>query len=262
MQVRENILRGLRANDANRPGRDDTHQVSAEYIARLRAELRIMEADRVAAERAFDTQAGIGVLVALQARTDATTTTNNAIAADANESDDENATEPEDRSSLDFRMTQAQSAQAAITQQRRERLAQQAWEETQRQEAARAAEEAARLEQQSRRPQEMTLEQRQALSREELSNKFMETRMQRMGADRVTSRTTEHGQRQRKRGRRSGCCSSTGSMFVVVLMLSAAIETDVRAVAGLLDPARAVTALFLHTRSKREHHTAHQSISA
>ena len=40
-----------------------------------------------------------------------------------------------------------------------------------------------------------------------------------------------------------------------VLLLSAAVETDVRAVAGLLDPTRAAAA-FLLCRSKQEQHTA------
>ncbi len=110
-----------------------------------------MEADRVAAERAFDTQAGVGVKVSLQARRNTAASEGKAMEQDGDESNSGNETEPEDRSSLDFRMTQAENQRAAVVLRNQERLAQQLWPERERQEAARAIEEAARLEQQRRR---------------------------------------------------------------------------------------------------------------
>ena len=53
-------------------------------------------------------------------------------------------------------------------------------------------------------------------------------------------------------------CGCVDGMFFFVFLLMAAIETDVRAVAGLLDPASAAAASLL-CRSKQEQHTTYES---
>ena len=61
--------------------------------------------------------------------------------------------------------------------------------------------------------------------------------------------------RLREKRRGSGCCQYIDGLFFFVLLLVATVKTDVRAVAGLLDPVTAAVA-FLLCRSKQEQHTA------
>ena len=56
------------------------------------------------------------------------------------------------------------------------------------------------------------------------------------------------------RGRR--CSGCIGELLLFVFLLSPAVQADVCAIAGLLDPSRAAAALLL-LRSNQEHDAAH-----
>ncbi len=145
--------------------------------------------------RAIGQQAPVGVRLPLQARRDAAAAANdtgNAVEHDGDEVTIEQNVEQNDgmeTNRFHAQMVRRGETSGFITrqQQRRQRQREEANEQAANHEAERrrTIEEAARLEERTRRSQEMTLEQRLDFSKQELANKFLETRMRRMGETRA-----------------------------------------------------------------------------